>query len=95
MSDCVNGSSITAIMLLLLPNFNLWNINPFVKEPPTHAMAAIPIASPCKPSIAVNAIELKGEVHIILMIPPSKNPITKGDCSAAAEIVPPDRKSVV
>ena len=89
MSDWVNGSSITAIMLLLLPNFNLWKINPFVKDPPTHAIAAIPIASPCKPNIAVNAIELKGEVQIILIIPPNKNPITKGDCSAAAAIVPP------
>src|SRR3712207_1579337 len=52
-------------------------------------MAAIPIARPFNPSIAVKAIELNGEVQIIFIIPPSKKPITKGDCSAATEIIPP------
>ena len=76
---CVNGSSITAITLLLSPNPIRWKMIPFVKDPPTHAIAAIPIASPLSPSIAVRAIELSGEVQIIFIIPPSKNPITIGD----------------
>lgn len=39
--------------------------------------------------MAVSAIELSGEVQIIFMIPPSRKPITSGDCSAAAVMVPP------
>ena len=49
------------------------------------------MASPSRPSIAVSAIELSGEVQIILMMPPSRNPMTMGDCSVAAAIVPPIR----
>ena len=90
-SACVSGSSITARTLLLSPNFNLAKISPLVKEPPTQAIAAIPMASPSSPSIAVNAIELSGEVQIILMMPPSRKPITMGDCSVAAEMVSPMR----
>ena len=75
----LNGSNMTAITLLLSPSFNRLKIIPFVKEPPTHAIAAIPIARPFNPSIAVSAIELSGEVQIIFIIPPSKNPITIGD----------------
>ena len=67
---------------------------PFVKEPPTHAIAAIPIASPSSPSMAVRAIELSGEVQIIFIIPPSRNPMISGDCSAAAEIIRPMLSSV-
>ena len=91
---CVNGSSITAITLLLSPYPMRWKIIPFVKEPPTQATAAIPIASPFNPNIAVIAIELSGDVQIIFMIPPSKNPMTSGDWSAAAAIVPPIFTSV-
>ena len=76
---CVKGSNMTPITLPLLPSFNLWNIIPFVKEPPKHATAAIPIGSPVSPNMAVSAIELNGDVQIIFIIPPSKNPITIGD----------------
>ena len=62
-SACVKGSSITAITLLRSPNFNFEKISPFVKEPPTHAIAAIAIASPSNPNMAVSAIELSGEVR--------------------------------
>jgi len=34
-------------------------------------------------------MELKGDVHIILMIPPRSNPIIMGDCSVASVIVVP------
>ena len=64
---------------------------PLVNEPPTQAIAAIPIGRPVRPSIAVSAMELSGEVHIIFMIPPSKKPITIGDWSVAALMVPPIR----
>ena len=52
-------------------------------------MAAIPIGRPVSPNIAVSAIELSGDVQIIFIIPPNKNPITIGDWSVAAEIVAP------
>ena len=81
----------TAITLLLFPSFSLAKMMPFVKEPPTQAIAAIPIGSPESPSIAVRAIELSGEVQIIFIIPPRRKPITIGDCSVAAVMVPPMR----
>lgn len=37
------------------------------------------------------AIELSGEVQIIFIIPPRRKPITIGDCSVAAVMVPPMR----
>ena len=93
-SACVSGSSITAMTLLLSPSFRREKISPFVKEPPTHAMAAMPIASPSRPSMAVSAMELSGEVQIIFMMPPSRKPMTTGDCSVAADMVPPMAASV-
>ena len=62
---------------------------PLVKDPPKQAIAAIPIGRPVIPSIAVRAIELSGEVQIILMIPPSRNPMRTGDVVIASETVFP------
>ena len=39
--------------------------------------------------MAVRAMELRGEVQIILMMPPSRKPMITGDWSAAAVMVPP------
>ena len=83
----------TATTLLLSPSFSLAKMMPLVKEPPTQAMAAIPIGRPERPSMAVSAIELKGEVQIIFMMPPRRKPMTMGDCSVAAVMVPPMRVS--
>ena len=52
-------------------------------------MAAIPMGRPVSPSMAVRAMELNGEVQIILIIPPNRKPIRIGDCSVAAVIVFP------
>ena len=49
----------------------------------------MPMGRPVRPSMAVSAMELRGEVQIILMIPPSRNPIRRGDCSVAAVIMVP------
>ena len=64
-------------------------MTPLVKEPPKQAIAAIPMGSPVSPSMAVRAMELRGDVQIILITPPSRSPMRMGDCSVAAEIMPP------
>ena len=76
---CVSGSIITAATLLLSPKWSILKMTPLVKEPPKQAIAAIPIGRPVSPSIAVRAIELNGEVQIILISPPKRNPIRIGD----------------
>ena len=86
---CVSGSIITAATLLLSPKWSILKMAPLVKEPPKHAMAAMPMGSPVSPSMAVRAMELRGDVQIILMTPPSRSPIRIGDCSVAAVIMPP------
>ena len=58
---------------------------PLVNDPPKQATAAIPMGRPVIASIAVSAMELSGEVQIILMIPPSRNPIRIGDVVVASE----------
>ena len=85
----VKGSSITAAILLGFPSFNRAKMIPLVKEPPKQAIAAIPMGSPVSPSMAVSAMELSGDVQIILIIPPKRNPIRTGDWSVAAVIVFP------
>ena len=48
-------------------------MTPLVKEPPKQAIAAIPMGSPVSPSMAVRAMELRGDVQIILITPQQKS----------------------
>ena len=86
---CVSGSSITAMMLLRSPSLSLAKRMPLENAPPKQAIAAMPMGSPVRPSIAVSAMELRGDVQIIFRMPPSKKPITMGDCSVAAVMTAP------